>query len=411
MPGTVLIAIFAVAQVLSLSAFGAFPGLLPVFMEAWQLSASDAGWINGLYLAAYMAAVPLLVGLTDRFDARLIFLGSAGLVAFSLIAFAYLAEGLWTAILFRMMAGVGLAGTYMPGLKALTDRVSESRNARAVAFYTASFSVGTAISFFAIGVLDSHFGWRTGIAILAVGPLLALLLVLLLIKRKPPLPKLEEPTPFLDFRPVIRNRRAFGYILAYAAHSWELFALRSWIVAFLVFAQAQQAADAPGHDWSASAIAAVVIMLGLPASVLGNEASQRWGRRRVVAAIMMVSASIAMVIGFLPGLPLPILVLLLVIYGCVVTGESASLTAGALASARHSQRGVTMAAHSFIGFAGASAGPIVFGFILDATGGSVSVAAWGMAFMSLGIVTAVGAGAVLRGGRGEDDREASGGAA
>ena len=38
----------------------------------------------------------------------------------------------------------------------------------------------------------------------------------------------------LDFRPVLANRRAMAYVLAYFAHNWELFALRSWLVAFLV---------------------------------------------------------------------------------------------------------------------------------------------------------------------------------
>jgi MFS family permease len=398
MSGTALIVVFAIAQVLSLSAFGAFPGLLPLFLDLWSLSGSEAGWINGLYFTAYMAAVPLLVGLTDRIDARKVYFASTILIALSLVAFAFLAEGFWSALLIRMAAGAGLAGTYMPGLKALTDRVPEERNARAVAFYTASFSVGTALSFLAVGYLETFFGWQWGIAVLAAGPLCAFLMVFFLVSPKDPAADTEQPARALDFRPVLRNRPAFSFILAYAAHSWELFALRSWIVAFLVFAQTLVPADAAGAGWPASVIAAIVIMLGLPASILGNEAAQRWGRRRVVISIMLVSALVAMSVGFLPGLPLPLVVFVLLLYGCTVTGESASVTAGALASAPKSQRGITMAAHSFIGFAGASAGPVVFGWVLDAMGGQTSGTAWSLAFMSLAAVVAVGALAVSCGG-------------
>ena len=42
----------------------------------------------------------------------------------------------------------------------------------------------------------------------------------------------------LDFRPVFRNRAALGYILGYAAHCFELYALRTWIVAFWAFVTA-----------------------------------------------------------------------------------------------------------------------------------------------------------------------------
>ena len=248
MSGTALIVVFAISQVLSLSAFGAFPGLLPLFFDLWSLSGSEAGWINGLYFAAYMAAVPFLVGLTDRIDARKVYLASTILVALSLVAFAFLAEGFWSALLIRMMAGAGLAGTYMPGLKALTDRVPEEQNARAVAFYTASFSVGTALSFLAVGYLETFFGWQWGIAVLAAGPLAALFIVLFLVSPKTPAKDMVPASGLLDFRPVLRNRQAFSYILAYAAHSWKIFAMRSWIVAFLVFAQALVPADATGAD-------------------------------------------------------------------------------------------------------------------------------------------------------------------
>jgi hypothetical protein len=36
----------------------------------------------------------------------------------------------------------------------------------------------------------------------------------------------------LDFRPVLHNRPAMGYILGYGAHCFELYGIRTWLVAF-----------------------------------------------------------------------------------------------------------------------------------------------------------------------------------
>jgi hypothetical protein len=39
---------------------------------------------------------------------------------------AWLANGFWSALLLRALAGVGWAGAYMPGLKAIADRLDGS---------------------------------------------------------------------------------------------------------------------------------------------------------------------------------------------------------------------------------------------------------------------------------------------
>jgi hypothetical protein len=44
----------------------------------------------------------------------------------------------------------------------------------------------------------------------------------------------------LDFRPVIRNRAAMGWIVRYTVHTWELSALRAWGVTFLAVVCASQ---------------------------------------------------------------------------------------------------------------------------------------------------------------------------
>lgn len=378
------------AHVASMLGFASFPALLPTFFAEWGITNTEAGWVNGVYFGAYMAAVPVLVSLTDRVDPRRVYAVGALVTALSSLGFAVLAGGFWSALALRALAGIGLAGTYMPGLKSLTDHMPEPLRPRSVAFYTATFSIGSALSFLLAGELAGAFGWRWAFGLAALGPLAALGIVLLLVPHSQPHHLAKPQSALLDFRPVVRNRRAFAYVLAYSAHNWELFALRSWIVTFLVFSQGLQAEGAPGAAWSATALAALVNVLGLPSSVLCNEAAQRFGRRRVVAAIMAASGVIALGLGFLAPSPFLLVVAAVIVYGITVTGDSASITAGAVAHALPGQRGATMAVHSFVGFAGAFVGPLAFGVVLDLAGGGGSRLAWGLAFASSGLAVALG---------------------
>ena len=137
-----------------------------------------------------------------------------------------------------------------------------------------------------------------------------------------------KPSPGhpLDFRPVFRNRAALGYIFGYGAHCFELYGMRTWIVAFWTFVAARNAGDVL---LGPVAVSVLVTVLSLPASVLGNEASIRFGRHRAITVIMFASAAVAIAIGCSATLsPLVLLLALVLLYGLTVPGDSGSLTVG-----------------------------------------------------------------------------------
>jgi len=55
--------------------------------------------------------------------ARSVYLAGTGLTALSHLGFALLADGFWSGMAMRALAGFGWAGAYMPGLKAIADRL------------------------------------------------------------------------------------------------------------------------------------------------------------------------------------------------------------------------------------------------------------------------------------------------
>jgi MFS family permease len=367
-----------------------FSALVPEFTARWGLSNTDAGWISGIYFAGYVVAVPTLVGSTDRIDPRRVYILSLIIGGIASVGFAVLAQGLWTALPLRALAGIGLAGTYMPGLKLLTDRATGARQSRYVAYYTGGFSLGTAASFAFTGEVAQWLGWRAAFWGAGVGALAALALALALIRPARPGEGVDAPPVrnWSRFRPVFANRAAMAFIFGYAGHMWELFALRAWLVAFLAFA-ARRAGGQAGVA-AASWLTMAIVLLSTAASIYGAEVAARADRRRIIGRIMLLSVLFAAAAGFSAGWPMAIVVLLCLAYHMIIMADSAALTGGAVVAALPGQRGVTLAVHTIVGFAGAFVGPLAVGAVLDLAGGEANGLAWGLAFLAMGAGSAAG---------------------
>jgi len=381
-----VVAVLCAAEVLTMTGVSTFAALLPVLRDEWHASNTIAGLISGAFFGGYMVAVPLLVSLTDRIPARRVYLFACVALACGSGAFA-LARGPLTAMLAQALLGAGLAGTYMPGLKELSDRVSGPRKSRAIAFYTSTFGIGNSLSLWMAGVLHAHGGWRLAFEAATLGPLAAAAVVAIALR----------PTPFEPasishaglFRIVARDRAILGYVIGYAAHCWELFAVRSWLVAFLAF-------SAGGVRVAAPTIAALLNLLGPPASISGNEIA---GGRRVgtVRVLMLIGAVLAFTTGLVARSGAGVVLVVLAAYVLAIMSDSAALTAGLIEASPPEARGTAMAVYSFFGFAGALMGPVTFGMLLDAGGGAASHGAWMLAFAGVSLVSVAGAVAVRRG--------------
>ena len=372
------------AESLSMTGFAAYTTLLPVLQQEWALSNSEAGLVSGIYYAGYVMATPLLTSLTDRVDARRVYVLACLVSCAGAAGFMLFAGDLVSALVFQFLIGAGLGGTYMPGLKMLTDQLEGAGQSRAVAFYTATFGIGSTLSILFCGWIGAALGWQAAFAWGAAGPLVAAALVGLAMPRGRTRAASQPAPALLDFRPVLRNRRTLPYIIGYTAHNYELFGQRSWMVAFLVFTASLQPADAP--MWvGAATLAAMINLLGPVMSVTGNELALRFGRTRVIFTFMTASGLFACVLGYTAPLPWMLVFLIMCLHYGLMLGDSAALTAGAVAAAHPDERGATMAVYSFVGFSSAIFAPLVFGAVLDLAGGNRNLLAWGLAFASIGL--------------------------
>jgi MFS family permease len=368
--GRALVTAMCLGQVGNLLPHVAVPAIMAQhLMPLWDLSAAQAGFMASAYAFGYMLAVPLLATLTDRVDARCILMVSSASSGLATALFGLIADGLWSATLIWGLAGVGFAGAYMPGLKALTDRLPHGDSSRSITLYTGSFSIGVGLSFLMAQLVADAAGWRAAFYATGAGPFIMVAVGLWLGPRKPA----PAHGHVLDFRPVLRNRAALGYIFGYGAHCFELYGMRTWIVAFWTFVVARSNDSALVGPITVSVI---VTLLSLPASVLGNEAALRFGRHRAITIVMIMSAAVAFAIAVSPGSSPSLLLALVLIYGLTVPADSGALTSGTTASAAPAQRGATLALHSTVGFGLSALGGWGAGVALDAAGGPEQPAGW-----------------------------------
>jgi len=314
------------------------------------------------------------------------------MTAVAALGYATFADGFWTAFAFRLIAGIGWAGTYMPGLKALSDFVEGPQQSRGVALHAGSVGISGAASFIVASTIAEWFGWRWGIAFGGGCAVLAFVLMAAMLPGRKPQPPEGKQGALLDFRPVLKNRSALAYSLGYCFHTWEMNALRAWVVTFLTFAMVASGSEA--SFLAPAAIATALSLAGVWASLSGNEIARKIGRRRFIICVMIASMAVAGVIGFSSAISYELAAGLCVLYGILIWADSSSLTAGTVGSALPGQRGATMAVHSTLGYAGGFVGPLVMGAILDLAGGE-SPFAWGLAFAHIAAVMGLGLLAII----------------
>ena len=375
------------AQTCALLGFACYAVVLTSLQEEWQLSNLQSGLIASAFFFGYMLAVPLATALTDRVDARKVYLVGGLSATFGLLGMAFFAFNFWTALIFMAINGAGLAGTYMPGLKILSDRIKTGELTRHIAFYTAFFGIGTGFSYLCSGWILSALGWHYVFGMIAFGPFTAFLIVFLLIpplqhdKWKGPINiRIHDIFPVDKWKLVLQDKNASGFIFGYTAHSLELFASRSWLVAFFAFCTVETGAT---FILAATTLAGVINFFGVPSSILGNEIALRIGRQKWVFIVMITSAVMGILLACSTRQSWWLIFALAAGHAIFIMADSSTLTAGLVISAKENIKGAAMGLHSLMGFGGGLLGPAIFGFVLDISGSRASQMSWIWAYVAV----------------------------
>jgi len=375
---------------LSQVAIMAVPAVIVDLAARWSLDAAQIGWLGGIYFAGYAAGLPFLTGAANRIDGRTIYATSAAIAGLASFAFAFVATGFWSAVFLRFMAGVGFSGVHIVGMMLMVDRLEGSTKARAGAFYSAAYAIGSGGSFLIAGLLGGAYGWAA--AFIGAGTA-ALFSVPLLLLIGPSLEgnHVKSMRWFPDFRAALKEQEVMRYVIAYAGNTWEVFAIRVWFVPFLAFN-----AGLNGNVesvWTPPVLAGLSALIAVPVSLGVAELAFRFGRERMVRLVSLASVCVCLVVGWLAASPYALVLSLLLLHGATSYGDAGAINGGVIAASTPASRGAALTLFGLLGFTSGFLGPLAVGLALKGAGGVSNASAWFWAFavMALGSVAAAGA--------------------
>ncbi|MFB6184184.1 MAG: MFS transporter [Haloarculaceae archaeon] len=129
---------------------------LPIFIDVWNLSGVAAGVLGSASLVGMMVGNTLGGRYADHAGRKRTI--TVGIVAFSLsTALTGLAVGLYSAMLFRFLTGVGLGAATVAGASYVTEHLPTAKRGRYVTYLEVLFSVGSLVTVAVAWLLLSKF--------------------------------------------------------------------------------------------------------------------------------------------------------------------------------------------------------------------------------------------------------------
>jgi MFS family permease len=388
------LALLCVAELFAMSLWFSATAVAPELVAAWDLSSVERAWLTVAVQVGFVvgALASAALTLSDTLPPRVLVAASASLGAAATAAIALFVDAVLPAIGLRFLTGVALAGVYPPGMK-LAAGWFRARRGFAIGALVGALTVGSALPHLlrALGGVGRPRAVLLGSAGLAVvGGLLALR-----VGQGPH----QAPTAPFDPRAVRRllsNRPAVLANLGYFGHMWELYAVWTWIPAYLA------ASAAVGTPRLASGLAFLTIGVGAVGAVVAGVVADGVGRTTVTSASMVVSGTACLGAGVLFGAPLVALVPFLLVWGVTVVADSAQFSAALTELAEAEYVGTALTLQTAVGF-------LVTTVSIQATPLVAEWVGWRWAFAPLVVGPAVGTAAMLGlRGRSEAERLAGG---
>ncbi|WP_136601382.1 MFS transporter [Salinigranum halophilum] len=378
--------VIAVAELLVMSLWFSATAAAPELATDWGLTPSETAWLTiavqlGFVVGAFVSSV---LTLSDVVQPRYLFAASAFAGAVLTAAIAGFVTSAVPAIALRFLTGVALAGVYPPGMKIMAGWFRAGRGF-AIGVLVGALTIGSALPHLlrgvgGVGQPQLVLYGAAGLAV--VGAFLALWVE--------PGPYQAPAAPF-DPGALGRMLRDRGTMLAnggYFGHMWELYAVWTWIPAFLIASISANGGGA-GASETASFIAFGTIAVGGVGAIVAGVASDRAGRTVVTSASMVTSGAASLLAGFVFGSSLLVLVPFVLVWGFAVVADSAQFSAAVSELAEESYVGTALTMQTAIGFLLTTVSIQLVPVVADAVG-------WQWAFVPLALGPVVGTLSMVR---------------
>ena len=284
------------AELLAMSVWFSAAAVTTALVHQWHLPVSEEPWLTASVQLGFVGGALLssTLGLADRIPLRRLMAWGSLLAAASTMALLIFSSGGWEPFVLRAVTGASLAVVYPVAVQWIAQWFPRQRGL-AVGILIGGLTVGSALPHLLAGMPTMQ-NWRMVLGGSAILAIIGWAVVMWIV---PDYPQPFHPPAFRWDRigSVLRDRPVMLANLGYWGHMWELYAMWTWLAAFLL---ASEAAfwHGPALIGIAGSVSFVAIGLaGFLGALVGGWAADRFGRTMATMMAMGMSGAMALVIG------------------------------------------------------------------------------------------------------------------
>ena len=282
--------LIALVQVLVMGVWFSASAVVPALARQWHMSAGSAAWLTTPVQAGFVAGAigSAVLGLADRMRPHLLVAGCAAGAAGCTLVMALFADGPFAAVPLRFATGAFLAGVYPVGIKLMASWSRPAGRALAMGVLIGALTLGSALPHLIGGLW--RLDWRAVLAASAAIAFAGAIMAGALIRPGPQVPLAGRAGRPRSALAMFADRGPRLVSLAYFGHMWELYALWTWLPAFLA-ASSTAPAGSPAAAVSGIDAFLVIGVAGLAGCLIGGWAADRAGRAATAAAALAISGA------------------------------------------------------------------------------------------------------------------------
>ena len=381
------LALLATAELLGMSLWFAASAVSAQYRALWNLTASEAGWLTTIVSLGFVAGTALsaLLNLADIVPTRRLFAFSAlaGAIANALVLTTH---GLASALVWRFVTGVCLAGVYPPAMKMISTWFRHRRGL-AVGTIVGALTVGKAFPYLVHAIPGAEIVPVTLAS--SAGALIAAAIVWLGY-RDGPYPFPPRPFSWGLVGEVVREPRWRLATGGYLGHMIELYPAWTWLPVFIAASLAAHDPTAgAAQERIASALAFASLAAGGLGCIWGGFAADRRGREWLVTVAMSASGMCSLIIGFTFGATLWALAPIALVWGFFVVADSAQFSVLVTEAVPPHAVGTALTLQTSLGF-------LLTSVVTQLVPNLVSNIGWRWAFVALAVGPMVGIASIRR---------------